>query len=233
MDLCKIACCAYFVLAVVCSAMDLDDDLAQLSEMLPGYYGYNSKQSRHVQQVVKRPLSPHETPVEALTTISLRATYLPVEVSFIKDAFNVYVEQTLHGKTRPHRRWLYSFSKDERSRSIKQKVYHFKDSSLAEKISKNPRALKYLSESDVTTRSNCDMDWRRMGERFLGTTSRQCVAVVDGKQVGNRYVITHCLIRRLDRFKHNRHVKVFIDVDFSSQLVVKVNRSTTLELKQH
>lgn len=177
-------CCLAMILVPVCSAIDLHEDLKQLNLMLPGFYSYSTEHSRHVPQTLQRPLDPDQTPAEALTTIPLSATYRSVDVPFLKNAFNVYVEQTLHGKTRPHRRWLYSFSIDESTRSIKLQIYNFKDSSLAEKIGKNSRTLRYLSEKDVMTSSNCDMFWRRLGETFVGTTSRHCIAVVDGKQVG-------------------------------------------------
>lgn len=183
--------CFHLVLLVICSALDLSDDLRQLSEMLPGYYRYSSQHSRHVPHGSERPLSPDQTPAEALTTIPLRATYQPVDLMFAKDSFNVYVEQTVQGKTRPHRRWLYSFSKDEASRAIKLRVYNFKVDSSAEKVAKNMGLLKYLTEDDFTTSNNCDMLWRRLGERFVGTTSRLCIAVVNGKEVrhhGNRVI---------------------------------------------
>ncbi|XP_060579193.1 uncharacterized protein LOC132736128 isoform X2 [Ruditapes philippinarum] len=166
-----------------CAAIDLTADLKYLSEMLPGYYSNNGRHSKHFRHSFERPLSSQDTPAEALTTIPLTAVYRPVDVTFLPDCFNVYVEQTLYGKQRPHRQWLYSFSKDERTRSIKLKVYNFIDKSLVEKISKNPRSVKYLNARDVSTRSECDMFWRRLGETFVGTTSRQCVAMVDGKQV--------------------------------------------------
>lgn len=166
-----------------CAAIDLTADLKYLSEMLPGHYSNNERHSKQFRHSFERPLSAHETPAEALTTIPLTAVYRPVEVTFLPDCFNVYVEQTLYGKQRPHRQWLYSFSKDERTRSIKLKVYNFIDKSLVEKISKNPRSVKYLNERDVSTRTECDMYWRRLGETFVGTTSRQCLAIVDGKQV--------------------------------------------------
>ena len=179
----SIVSCVCLVFVVTCSAIDLNEDLRQLTLMLPGIYSYNSEQSRNIGKSLERPLNPEQTPAEALTTIPLSATYRPVDISFLNGAFNVYVEQTLHGKTRPHRRWLYSFSIDESTRSIKLQVYNFKDRSLAEKISRNLGALRYLSERDVTTSSNCDMFWRRLGETFVGTTSRHCMAVVDSKQV--------------------------------------------------
>ncbi|XP_052818639.1 uncharacterized protein LOC128244656 [Mya arenaria] len=174
-----------FVLILVeqCGAINLSDDLRRLAETLPGVYSNNARHSGHLHSTHNRPLGSQETPAPALTTIPLRAIYRPVEVTFLKDDFNVYVEQTVQGESKPHRRWLYSFSKDERTRSIKLRIYNFNDDSIIEKIAKNPRAIKYLSGNDVTTRSNCDMFWRRLGETFVGTTSRQCQAVVDTKQV--------------------------------------------------
>lgn len=166
-----------------CSAIDLTADLNYLSEMLPGYYSNNNRNSKHFRHSFERPVSSQETPAEALTTIPLNAVYRPVQVTFLPECFNLYVEQTLHGKQEPHRQWLYSFSKDDRTRSIKLKVYKFVDQSVVEKISKNPRAVKYLTERDVSTRSECDMLWRRLEDTFVGTTSRQCLANVDGEQV--------------------------------------------------
>ena len=108
----SIVSCVCLVFVVTCSAIDLNEDLRQLTLMLPGIYSYNSEQSRNIGKSLERPLNPEQTPAEALTTIPLSATYRPVDISFLNGAFNVYVEQTLHGKTRPHRRWLYSFSID-------------------------------------------------------------------------------------------------------------------------
>ncbi|XP_052231408.1 uncharacterized protein LOC127844898 isoform X2 [Dreissena polymorpha] len=165
------------------AAINLDGDLRQLAEMLPGIYSNNGRHSNNINRKVERALGSIETAASAITSLPIKAVYRPVEVTFLPDSFNVYVEHVEHGKTDPHRRWLYSYSKDDSTRSIKLRVYNFNDDSIIEKVSKNPRAIKYLNENDVTTRSSCDMFWRRLGETFVGTTSRECQAVVDGSQM--------------------------------------------------
>lgn len=180
----------YFLILGICAGIDLTSDLRLLSEMLPGNYSNDARESRQFQHSFQRPINSRETPAEALTIIPLTAIYHPVNVTFLPECLNVYVEQTLYGKQGQHRQWLYSFSKDERSRSLLLKVYTFKDKSLVEKISKNPRAVKYLNENDVTTRNECDMHWRKLDESFVGVTSRRCIAVVDGQQVRISVTIT-------------------------------------------
>jgi len=173
------------ITAHLCGAVNLEDDLRRLAEMLPGTYSNNAQQTRGPD--VRRPFGSHEDPVAALTAMPLKAVYRPVEVSFLPDSFNLYVEQTLKRTSKPHKRWLYSFSTDETTRSLKLRTYNFNDDSVVEKISKNPQTIKYLSENDVTTQSSCDTMWRRLGDMYIGTTSRQCQAVLDGEQV-RRYV---------------------------------------------
>lgn len=183
MELCRLSYFLQILFCGLCSAINLSADLKYLAEMLPGYYSNNDRNSKHFRQSFERPVSSKDTPAEALTTIPLNAVYRPVEVTFLPDSFNLYVEQTLHGHSEPHRQWLYSFSRDDRTRSLKLKVYKFVDLSLVDKISKNPRSVKYLTERDVSTRDDCDMLWRRLGDTFIGTTSRQCLADVDGEKV--------------------------------------------------
>ncbi|KAL4235366.1 hypothetical protein ACF0H5_007002 [Mactra antiquata] len=172
--------CVFLLLAGFCAGIDLDADLNFLSELLPGFYSNNARHTKNFRHTFDRP-SGDVSPAEALTTIPVSSIYQPVEVTFLSEAFNVYVEQTQYDKQK--KQWLYSFSKDDTKRSIRLKVYSFLDNSLTDKISKNPRSIKYLTARDVNTRSECDMLWRRLREQFIGTTTRRCVAVVDHVQV--------------------------------------------------
>jgi len=175
------------MLGCVLAAVDLNADLRTMAQMLPGLYSNNLRRhgKSHKVPVIKDgkvfPESP--VPVDALSTMHVTAVFRPVNVTFLQDSFNVYVEQTLYGHQKPHRQWIYSFSVDRRYRAIKLQMYNFKENSLGEKISKNPRATKYLSESDVTTRSDCDMFWRKLGQEFVGSLSRRCVGMMDQTQV--------------------------------------------------
>ena len=175
-------CVLRVVLLGCCVAIDLNQDLRRLAEMLPGIYTNTQRNFRNYRNGFKDfPWQPH-SPAEALTTMPINAIYQPVEVSFLPDCFNLYVEQTLYGSKKP-RIWIYSFSAEHSTRSIRLKIYDILHASVIEKISKNPHSVKYLSESDVTTSSECDMYWRRLKEMFVGTTSRQCLAMVGDSQV--------------------------------------------------
>lgn len=153
--------------------LDLDHDLRKLTHMIPGMYRGNKASGGTSQR---------QSDVAPLTSV-MNAVYMPVEVKFLPNAFNVYVEQTLQRKESPHRQWLYSFAVDEKSRAIRLKVYNFVKDALKEKVRKNPSSLMYLMSNDVYTRPECDMFWRRLGQLFVASTSKQCVADVNDKKV--------------------------------------------------
>lgn len=155
--------------------LDLEHDLRKLTHTLPGTYT-----SRKTPDVTSRRHNDAET---STTSVFMNAIYMPVEVTFLPNAFNLYVEQTLHKKNSPHRQWLYSFSVDKKSRAIRLKVFNFVKDAVKDKVRKNPSSLMYITSNDVYTRSDCDMFWRRLGQLFVATTSKQCVAEVKDKQV--------------------------------------------------
>ena len=152
--------------------LDLDHDLRKLTHMLPGTY----KSKKVTDESSKR----HG---DVATSVVMDAVYMPVDVTFIPNAFNLYVEHTLQKSESPYRQWLYSFSVDQKSRAIRLKTYHFVKEAVQEKVRKNPSSIMYLTSSDVYTRSGCDMFWRRLGQLFVATTSKHCIADVNDKQV--------------------------------------------------
>ena len=154
--------------------LDLDHDLRKLTHMIPGTYRGNKASGSTSQR---------QSDTALPTSVVMNAVYMPVEVNFLPNAFNVYVEQTLNRKESPHRQWLYSFAVDEKSRAIRLKVYHFVKDALMDKVRKNPSSLMYLTSNDVYTRPECDMFWRRLGQLFVASTSKQCTAEVNGKKV--------------------------------------------------
>ena len=155
--------------------LDLEHDLKRLTHMLPGTYNSGKVAGETSQR--------HGDTAASQTSVVMNAVYMPVEVTFIPNAFNLYVEHTLPKTESPYRQWLYSFSVDEKSRAIRLKVYNFVKDAVKDKVRKNPSSLMYLNSNDVYTRSGCDMFWRRLGQLFVATTSKQCVAEVNDKQV--------------------------------------------------
>ncbi|KAJ8303272.1 hypothetical protein KUTeg_019668 [Tegillarca granosa] len=152
----------------------LENDLRLLSKILPGIYNNRHQYYNDIKNNV-----PSDR-----RHLSVQTIFRPVQIEFIPDAYNVYVEQYLNNENAPFKQWFYSFKTDETGVAIKMKIFNLLKSSVRQKIFKNIKNIAKLSADDMSSNSGCDMFWRRLkGKTFVGATGRRCLANFKGEQV--------------------------------------------------
>lgn len=152
----------------------LDKDLRLLSKFLPGHY---SNKHQYLDDVRNRLPSDQRH-------LSMEFIFRPVQIHFLPNSFNVYVEQYIKNARTPFKQRLYTFRTDYKGMVINMKIYKFNSEELKTRLQADIAIIQQLSLSDLNSSAECNMLWRRLGARkFIGTTNRQCLANIDGEQV--------------------------------------------------
>ncbi|XP_060081057.1 uncharacterized protein LOC132560407 [Ylistrum balloti] len=152
----------------------LDKDLRLLSKFLPGLY---SNKQQYLEDV-KTNLPTDQR------HLSMQFIFRPVQIHFLPNSFNVYVEQYINYDRAPFKQWLYSLKTDYKGMMIDMKIYNFNSEELKTRLKSDFTIIKQLDVSDLNSSAECNMLWRRLGpKKFIGTTRRQCLANINGEQV--------------------------------------------------
>lgn len=153
----------------------IEKDLRILSRILPGYY---SNKNQYILDVTNKVAS-------SKRHLSLQTVIRPVNIPFLTNSFNVYIEQYVNNRrNKPFKQWLYSFNADHQSRAIRMKKFQFRDPEKLKLVHRNLEYIQELTENDIYSRNNCDMLWRRLKNKYFhGATGRECIAYINGEQV--------------------------------------------------
>lgn len=153
----------------------IEKDLRTLSRILPGYY---SNKNQYILDVTNKVAS-------SKRHLSLQTVIRPVNIPFLTNSFNVYIEQYVNNRrNKPFKQWLYSFNADHQSRAIRMKKFQFRDPEKLKLVHRNLEYIQELTENDIYSRNNCDMLWRRLKKKYFhGATGRECIAYINGEQV--------------------------------------------------
>ncbi|KAK3086791.1 hypothetical protein FSP39_023544 [Pinctada imbricata] len=159
---------AYFQLI----SANLEKDLRVLSRILPGIYTNRNQFLRDA----KLPSDKRHK--------SMQAIFRPAEIPFLEDSYNLYVEKYSNYNKQPFRQWIYSFETNHTQKAIILKIYDIKNAAMRRNLARNVNSIKRLNHHDLSTRTECNLLWRRtVGKNFHGTTGPDCVANTNGEKV--------------------------------------------------